>query len=319
MDKLKVEVSPHIRSAVSTQKIMLAVLVALVPAGIAGIVIYGLRALLLMAVCVVSCVFFEWLYCKGMKKDIPVSDLSAAVTGLLLAYNLPVSMPIWEAVVGCAFAIIVVKQLFGGIGKNFANPAITARVFLLAAFASEMTNWTAPRAALLANMTDAVTSATPLGLLNEGAAEVLPSYAQLFWGVTGGSLGETCVPALLIGGIFLIAIKVIQPTIPLFYIGGVAVFSLLFGQDPLYQVMSGGLLLGAFFMATDYVTSPVTTKGKIIFALGCALLTSLIRCFGSYPEGVSFSILIMNIITPLIDRACETKPFGAIDPKEAAK
>ena len=319
MDKLKVQVSPHIRSAVSTQKIMLMVLIALAPAGIAGIVIFGLRALLLMAVCVVACVFFEWLYCKLAKKEIPVGDLSAVVTGLLLAYNLPVGLPIWEAIVGCAFAIIVVKQLFGGIGKNFANPAITARIFLLAAFASEMTTWAAPRASLVANATDALTTATPLGMINEGLVEALPSYSQLFWGVTGGSLGETCVPALLIGGIFLIVMRVIQPTIPLVYIGGVAVFSLLFGQDPLYQVMSGGLLLGAFFMATDYVTSPATTKGKIIFVLGCALLTSAIRCFGSYPEGVSFSILIMNIITPLIDRFCVTKPFGAIEPKEAAK
>ena len=242
------------------------------------------------------------------KRPNSIGDLSAAVTGLLLALNLPVTLPIPMAAIGCFFAIVIVKQLFGGIGQNFVNPALAARVMLLVSFAQPMTHWVLPGQPA---SPDAVTSATPLGMLAlEGSGE-LPSYWQLFIGMHGGSLGETCIAALLIGGVFLLLTKVIRPVIPLTYLGAVAVFCFLLGEDPLYHLMSGGVVLGAFFMATDYSTCPITDKGKFIYALGCAVITVVIRCFGSYPEGVSFSILLMNLCTPLIDRLCVTRPFGS--------
>ena len=304
--KLMVSPSPHIHDAVSTQSIMRDVLIALVPALIASVVIFGFRSLVLTAVCIASCMIFEYFTRRILGKSNTVSDLSAAVTGMLLAFNLPVELPLWMAVVGCFFAIVVVKQLFGGIGQNFANPAIAARIFLLLSFSLPMTTWV---------QVNSVSGATPLAqmaLARAGEMQTLPSYLEMFLGQRGGCLGETCALALIIGGIYLIAKKIITPTIPLAFIGGVAVLALLFGEDPLYHVMGGGCLIGAIFMATDYTTSPVTEKGKVIFGLGCAALTMIIRIFGSYPEGVSYAILLMNIICPLIDRVTKSKPFGGV-------
>ena len=304
--KLMVSPSPHIHDAVSTQSIMRDVLIAMVPALIASVVIFGFRSLVLTAVCVASCMVFELFTRKLLGKSNTVSDLSAAVTGMLLAFNLPVGLPLWMAVVGCFFAIVIVKQLFGGIGQNFANPAISARIFLLLSFSLPMTTWV---------QVNAVSGATPLAqmaLARAGEAQVLPTYLEMLLGQRGGCLGETCALALIIGGVYLIARKVITPTIPLAFIGGVAVLALLFGENPLYHIMGGGCLIGAFFMATDYTTSPVTEKGKVIFGLGCAALTMIIRIFGSYPEGVSYAILLMNIICPLIDRVTKSKPFGGV-------
>lgn len=304
--KLMVSPSPHIHDAVSTQSIMRDVLIAMVPALIASVLIFGFRSLVLTAVCIASCMVFELFTRKLLGKSNTVSDLSAAVTGMLLAFNLPVELPLWMAVVGCFFAIVIVKQLFGGIGQNFANPAIAARIFLLLSFSLPMTTWV---------QVNSVSSATPLAqmaLARAGEAQVLPTYLEMLLGQRGGCLGETCALALIIGGVYLIARKVITPTIPLAFIGGVAVLALIFGENPLYHIMGGGCLIGAFFMATDYTTSPVTEKGKLIFGLGCAALTMIIRIFGSYPEGVSYAILLMNIICPLIDRATKSKPFGGV-------
>lgn len=305
---LVVQAPPHIHSQESTRRLMLLVLISLLPALVAATCLFGLRALLLSACCIVFCVGFEHLACRMWKRPNSIGDLSAAVTGLLLALNLPVTLPIPMAAIGCFFAIVIVKQLFGGIGQNFVNPALAARVMLLVSFAQPMTHWVLPGQPA---SPDAVTSATPLGMLAlEGSGE-LPSYWQLFIGMHGGSMGETCIAALLIGGVFLLLTKVIRPVIPLTYLGAVAVFCFLLGEDPLYHLMSGGVVLGAFFMATDYSTCPITDKGKFIYALGCAVITVVIRCFGSYPEGVSFSILLMNLCTPLIDRLCVTRPFGS--------
>lgn len=304
--KLMVSPSPHIHDAVSTQSIMRDVLIALVPALVASVIIFGFRALVLTAVCIAACVVFEYLTRRILGRSNTISDLSAAVTGMLLAFNLPVGLPLWMAVLGCSFAIVVVKQLFGGIGQNFANPAIAARIFLLLSFSLPMTTW------VQVNQVSGATPLAQMALARAGETQTLPSLLDMFLGVRGGCLGETCALALIIGGIYLIARKVITPTIPLAFIGGVAVFALLLGENPLYHVMSGGCLIGAIFMATDYTTSPVTEKGKLIFGLGCAALTMLIRVFGSYPEGVSYAILLMNIICPLINRVTKSKPFGGV-------
>lgn len=300
MDKFISSVSPHITSKRTTQKIMLDVIIALIPAGIASVIIFGLRALLVIGVCVLVCVLSEFIFNLICKKDNTVKDLSAVVTGLLLAYNLPVSIPIWQAVIGSFFAIIVVKQLFGGIGQNFANPAITARIFMLVAFSTSMTNWT---------MGDAETVATPLKVMSSGDMTSLPSYLDMFLGVRGGCLGETCTLALLIGGIYLLVKRVISWHTPVAFIGTVLVMSLILDKQPIYQIMSGGLLIGAFFMATDYATTPVTKWGKIIFGVGCGLITILIRFWGTLPEGVSYSILLMNIFTPYISKITRSKPL----------
>ena len=281
---------------------MLNVIIALLPALGVGCYIFGLRALLLTAVCVVSCVVFEFCSRKLMKRDNTVSDLSAIVTGVILAMNLPVTLPIWMAVVGSFVAIVVVKQLFGGIGQNFANPAITARIVLMLSFPTAMTNWAVPF--FYRDSADAVTGATPLV---SGDA----SYLDLFLGKVGGCLGETCALALLIGGLYLAARKIISLAAPVGFIGTLALLSLIFGDDPLYAILSGGVFLGAFFMATDYATTPITTKGKLVFGLGCGIITFVIRHFGSYPEGVSFSILLMNVLTPYIEQLTRTKIFGA--------
>jgi len=313
MNKLIVEPSPHIRGAMSTQKVMLNVIIAMLPALAAATIIFGIKALVLTVICCACCVLFEWLFCKVTKKDSTIHDLSAVVTGMLLAFNLPVDIPVYMAVIGCFASIVVVKMLFGGIGQNFANPAITGRIILMLSFTASMTTWTAPFSYL--EGADAVSTATPL------VSDELPSLLDMFLGIRGGCLGETCIAALLIGGVYLCIRKLIQPTTPLAFIGTVAVLTLLYsGFDvtyTLYQLMSGGLFLGAIFMATDYATTPLTQKGKLIFGIGCGVFTFLIRQFASLPEGVSYSILLMNILTPYIDKISMPKPLGAKkEPKE---
>lgn len=298
--------SPHIHSGRSTQRIMLDVLIALIPATVAGTVIFGLRALLVVAVCVGSCIAFEALFNLIAKKKQTIGDLSAAVTGLLLALNLPANIPIWQCVIGCLFAIVLVKCLFGGIGHNLVNPAITARVFMLVAFSS-MASYAMP------TIVDTTAGATPLVEIAENNT---PKLLDLFLGTTGGAIGETCALALLIGFAYLLIRRVISWHIPVTFVGSVFVLSfLLEGFDAmtaLSLVLSGGLLIGAVFMATDYVTSPATSWGKIIFGVGAGLLTVLIRYFGVYPEGVSFAILFMNILTPYIEKLTARKIFGGV-------
>ncbi len=315
-NKLHISVSPHIHSKRSTQKIMLDVLIALLPATIAGVVIFGITSLAVIAVCVGVAVLSEFLFNLIVKKQQTISDLSAVVTGLLLALNLPANVPLWQAAIGSLFAIIIVKCLFGGIGRNVVNPAITARVFMLVAFTS-LTQAAFP--------VDSTAGATPLPEIVGGlqsAAETGKSFdvltvvslKDLFLGNVGGAIGETCSVALLIGGIYLLVRKVITWHIPVAFIGTAFVFSLaLHGFDPiaaLSLVLSGGLILGAIFMATDYVTSPTTPLGKLIFGIGAGLITVLIREWGIYPEGVSFAILIMNILNPYIDSLTARKMFG---------
>ena len=301
MSNLTVSSSPHIRGNTTTQRVMLDVVIALMPALIASVIIFGFRALLVEAVCVAGCVLSEFIWQKLMHQKVTVGDLTAVVTGLLLAFNLPVGIPIWQALVGCIVAIIGVKQLFGGVGKNFVNPAITARIVMFLAFSVSMTTWVFP---------DAVSTATPLGLIHIGQIDQLPSLMNMFLGVRGGCLGETSVLALLLGGIYLVIRKVITWHTPVVYIATVFLFTLALGQQPVYQIMSGGLMLGAIFMATDYVTTPYTAIGKVIFGLGAGILTVIIRVYGNYPEGVSYSILLMNILTPYINRIRITKPVG---------
>lgn len=329
--KLIATSSPHIRAAENTRSIMLDVIIAMMPALIWAIVKFGFRALTLTAVSVVGCMFFEWGYRKLMKKPQSVNDLSAAVTGILLAFVCPVNMPYWMILVGDFFAIVVVKQLFGGIGKNFVNPALAGRAFLLGSYAGEMTKWIAPgeTAPLFGSTADVVTAATPLAYMKTGDMETLMStYSinDMFLGKIGGSLGEISVLMLLIGGIYLIVRKVINWQTPVGYIATVAVLSFLFpkagsGLDwMLYSIFGGGLMLGAFFMATDYATSPVTKKGQLIFGIGCGLFTILIRYFGSYNEGVCYSIMVMNLCVALIDKYTKPTRFGVVksDKKEAA-
>lgn len=301
MDSLtKLMISPHIHSGKSTSGIMGDVLISLLPATIAGTVIFGWRALLVIAVCVICSVGFEAIFNLIVKKDQTVGDLSAAVTGLLLALNLPVDVPLWQCAVGSLFAIIVVKCLFGGIGANLVNPAITARVFMLVAFGSM---------AVPSFPVDSVSSATPL------SAEEMPELLDLFLGRHGGAIGETCVAALLAGGIYLLVRRVISWQIPVVFIATVFIFSLFMeGFDAvsaLSLLMSGGVFIGSIFMATDYTTSPYTPWGKVIFGLGAGLLTCLIRYFGTYPEGVSFAILFMNILNPYICKWTRRKAFTA--------
>lgn len=296
----KVMISPHIHSGKSTSGIMGDVLISLLPATVAGTVIFGWRALLVVAVCLICSVGFEFLFNLIAKKEQTIGDLSAAVTGLLLALNLSVDVPLWQCAIGSLFAIVVVKCLFGGIGQNLVNPAITARVFMLVAFGSM---------AVPSFPVDVVASATPL------SGGEMPSLVNLFLGNYGGAIGETCTAALLLGGIYLLVRRIISWHIPVVFIATVFVFSLLMeGLDAvsaLSLVMSGGVFIGAFFMATDYTTSPSTPWGKVLFGLGAGLLTCLIRYFGTYPEGVSFAILFMNIVTPYISRFTRRKIFTA--------
>lgn len=313
--KLFVSSAPHITGKDSSRSIMLDVIIAMVPAIIASGVIFGLRAVALTAVTAAACVVFEWLWNKALKKEQTIGDLSAVVTGILLAFNMPSTMPFWMAVVGAAFAILMVKQLFGGIGYNFANPAITARIILATSFAGSMTNFVYP-----ATTCDAIASATPLAANAAGAfAEGGAPYLTLFLGTHGGVLGETSALALLIGFAYLLIKKVISPAIPVTYVATVAVLAVVFGQDPLFHVLGGGLLLGAIFMATDYVTSPYTLKGKIVFGIGLGLITMLIRVFGTMAEGVSYAILLMNLFVPYINQLTRQKPLGAPKKVKEAK
>ena len=305
MEHLNVSVSPHFFGKRTTQNIMLDVIIALIPALIASVIIFGWRSLLITGVCTACCILSEYVFRKISKKDNTISDLSAVVTGILLAFNLPVTIPIWQAIIGSVTAIIVVKQLIGGIGQNFANPAVTARIIMLIAFSGNMTNWTFPQ-----NSVDALSGATPLAAASQGLSSNV-NYMTLFLGNHGGCLGETCALAIILGGIYLLIRKVITWHIPVAFIATVAAMSFLCGKDTLYQILSGGLLLAAFFMATDYSTSPSTPWGKIIFGIGCGLITILIRFWGSLPEGISYSILLMNILTPYISKLTRQKPLGA--------
>lgn len=306
MSKLMVAVSPHFTGKRTTRTIMLDVIIALLPAAVASVIFFGPRSLLVICVCVATCVCAEFVFEKLCKRENTAGDLSAAVTGLLLAFNLPVTIPLWQAVLGSLTAIIIVKQLFGGIGQNFANPAITARIVMMTAFSSSMTNWVT---ASTAKMPDAVSSATPLVAAAKGNTLMMPSYLDLFLGSHAGCLGETCALALLLGGIYLMVRRVISWHTPLAFLGTVALLSLACGKDALYQLLSGGLMLGAFFMATDYSTTPPTKTGKLIFGVGCGLITVLIRFWGNLPEGVSFAILLMNILTPYISKLTRSKPM----------
>lgn len=309
--------TPHVRSKESIQSIMRDVIIALVPATAAGIYYFGLRALILIVAAIVSAVFFEWLYQKITKKPVTISDLSAVVTGLLLAMNVPASAPIWVPIVGSAFAIIFAKQLFGGLGQNFINPALAGRAFLLASYPTEMTTWVVPNGL----SADAATYATPLAQLKAGGLDA--SIGQLALGQVGGCIGETCAIALIIGGIYLLYKHVISWKIPVIYIATVFVLFAVIGRHgvrmPVQEILAGGVMLGGIFMATDYASSPVTPKGQIIFAVGAGLITYLIRTFGGYPEGVSYSILLMNVCVPLIERFTEPTIFGALPKTKEAK
>lgn len=309
--------TPHVRSKESIQSIMRDVIIALVPATAAGIYYFGLRALILIVAAIISAVFFEWLYEKITKKPVTINDLSAVVTGLLLAMNLPASAPVWVAIVGSAFAIIFAKQLFGGLGQNFINPALAGRAFLLASYPTEMTTWVVPNGLAA----DAATYATPLAQLKNGALDA--SLKQLVIGQVGGTIGETCAIALIIGGIYLLYKHVISWKIPVIYIATVFILFAVIGRHgmrmPLQEIFAGGVMLGGIFMATDYASSPVTPKGQVIFAVGAGLLTYLIRTFGGYPEGVSYSILIINCCVPLIERFTEPTIFGALPKTKEAK
>ena len=305
-NKLHISVSPHIRSKRTTTGIMLDVIIALLPAAVAGVVIFGLRALAVIGVCVAASVISEAVFNIATKKEQTISDLSSVVTGLILALNLPANIPLWQAVVGAVFAIIIVKCVFGGIGKNLVNPAATARVFMLVAFSS-MT-----KAAFPAGV-DAASGATPLVSISEGN---VPALMDLFLGKTGGAIGETCAAALLLGGVYLLVRKVISWHLPVAFIGSTFLFSFLVADfnavTALAYVLSGGLLIGAIFMATDYVTSPSTSLGKIVFGIGAGIITVLIRFWGVYPEGVSFAILLMNIVNPFICSLTARKLFGGV-------
>ena len=297
--------SPHIHTRDSSRRIMLDVIIALLPAAIAGVIIFGAKALGVIAACVITAVVSEALFNLIVHKQQTVGDLSAVVTGLLLALNLSTNVAIWQCVVGTVFAIVVVKCLFGGIGKNFANPAITGRVFMLLAFSS-VAGGAKPA------VVELVSSATPLELLAQGAEDA-PGPMELFLGLHGGAIGETCCLALLIGFAWLLFRRVIKWHVPVIFIGTVFVLYLVFTgsfQMALAEILAGGLFIGAIFMATDYVTSPITLKGKMVFALGCGLVTFIIRYFCAYPEGVSFSILAMNILTPYIEKFTANTPLG---------
>ncbi len=342
-DNLTVSSSPHLVTSLDTRKTMLFVVGALCPAAIMSIVYFGIPALVMIAVCMLSSAFFEWGYEKLLNKPNTVRDGSALVTGMILALNLPANlthlsdieypifMPILICIIGSFVAIVVVKQLFGGMGRNFANPAIVGRITLFLSFTSYMSTW--PLTNFQKAGVDAVTGATPLGYLADGSLEGAPALKDMFLGNIGGAMGETCVIAILIGAIFLIAKNIISPIIPVCFVGTVFIFAFLYyaisgsapgGLSPLYMacfhVCAGGVMFGAVFCATDYVTSPIMTMGKVMFGIGCGLVTMIIRLFCSYPEGVSFAILFMNIMTPLLDNIAQDRFYGISKrKKEAAK
>ena len=298
--------SPHLHRTTTSANIMRDVCVALLPALIASVVVFGAQSMLVTVVCVSAALLSEALYERICKLPNTIHDSSAIVTGTLVAFNLPVSIPLWQAAIGSVVAIVLVKQLFGGLGKNFANPAIVGRIFLFLSFSKTMTNWTFP---------DAVSTATPLALMRAGDMAALPSMLDMFLGNRAGCLGEASVLALLAGGIYMLVRKVITWHTPVAFIGTVFVLSWILGGDftyAVYQIMAGGLMLGAIFMATDYVTTPQTELGRLVFGFGCGLLTVMIRQWGSYAEGVSFAILFMNILTPYINKWTRHKPFGGV-------
>lgn len=313
---LIVSSAPHIVNPVDTSNIMKNVVIALMPALAVAIYVFGVQALLLTVTCVASCVIFEGLSRKILNRPQTIGDFSAVVTGVILSYNLPAGLPLWMAVIGSFVAIVVVKQLFGGLGQNFVNPAIVGRIVLFTSFATPMTTWplTERMSSVLQNTgvvntgVDAITGATPLALFSN--AKDVPSNMEMFLGTINGSMGEISAAALLLGGLYLVFKKIIEPTIPAAFIGTVAVMALMMGFDPIFHICAGGVMLGAIFMATDYVTSPLTTKGKIIFGIGCGFLTMIIRIFASYPEGVSFALLLMNILVPHIDKWTKVKLNG---------
>lgn len=317
MENLKLTVSstPHVRENNSIDDIMLDVILALMPAAFAGVYYFGARALAVIFISVLSCVAFEALYEKIAHKKVTVNDFSAVVTGMLLAYVLPPSIPYFMVVVGAFVAIVITKQLFGGLGQNFMNPALIGRAFLMASFPVAMTTFTTSRMGVMTKSVDAVTGATVLSKEYQGAA---PTLFEAFIGkiggdTMGGCIGETCAAALLLGLVYLLVRRVITLHIPLSYLGTMIVMALLFGEgSALMSVLTGGVMLGAIFMATDYVTTPTTPVGQIIFGVGCGLITSVIRFWGGYPEGVTYAILLMNVITPLLDRWTVPKVFGAV-------
>lgn len=311
MSNFAVTSSPHLRDKATTQRIMMEVCLALAPAGIAGIILYGFNAALLIAICVATCVLSEFVWQKATKQAVTISDWSAVVTGLLLAYNMPATAPWWMAVIGSVIAIVLVKQFFGGIGSNFMNPALTARAILFISWSGIMGAY--PNANPFQFTADAVTGATPLATLNGGTTEGL-KLIDLLLGNHGGVLGETCAIALILGGVYLLIRGIADWRIPVSFIGTVFLCYLLKdgAEMALYQVLAGGLLLGAFFMATDYATSPITGLGRVIFGIGCGLFLFVIRAFANYPEGCSFAILFMNVATPMIDRFTMPRPFGEV-------
>ena len=338
-DNLTVSNSPHLVTSLDTTKTMLFVVAALCPAAVMSIVYFGVPAVVLIAVCMAACAFFEWAYEKILNKPVTVRDGSALVTGLILALNMPANltrlesiqypifMPILIAIIGSFVAIVVVKQLFGGMGRNFANPAIVGRITLFLSFTSFMSCWPTTNFQKI----DAVTSATPLGYLADGSLAYAPSLKDMFLGNIGGAMGETCALAILIGAIFLIAKKIISPIIPVCFVATVFIFALVYyaaigggpdGQSALYMaafhIFAGGVMFGAVFCATDYVTSPIMPLGKVMFGIGCGLVTMIIRLFCSYPEGVSFAILFMNIMTPLLNNIAEDQFYGISKRKKAA-
>ena len=330
--KLIASSSPHIRSNENTRSIMLDVIIAMLPALVWAIYNFGFKALISVAVSVVACLFWEWLYRKLLKKPQAIGDLSAVVTGMLLAFVCPPELPWWALIIGAFFSIVVVKQLYGGIGCNFLNPALAGRAILLASYATAMTTWSLPSSKKA--LADVISTATPLQIMKEGTAEKFTelttnyTVGDMFIGRIGGSLGEVSALALLLGGAWLLIRKVISWHTPVAFIGTVAILTLISApagidnvQYMLYNVFGGGLMLGAFFMATDYATSPVTKPGQLIFGIGCGLITCFIRRFGSYPEGVCYSILIMNCTTWLLDKYIRPVIYGAPkkEKKEAAK
>lgn len=326
-NNLSVSSAPHIVTGLDTQKTMLYVLIALIPSLLVSTYVFGFRVLILTAVCIASCVIFEMAYQKLMKRTETWNDLSAVVTGTLLAFNIPSNFPFWMAILGCFVAIVLVKQLYGGIGKNFANPAIVGRIFLFLSFTTRMTTWPLPQK--LITDTDTLTGPTPLGIIGEAPltelpellkSGALPGNMDMFLGMMGGSMGEVSAIALIIGGIFLVWKKIISPATPLAFIGTVFVISFIYysfaGGDisalhmAVFHICAGGVMLGAIFMATDYVTSPIMPLGKVIMGIGCGFITMVIRLWAGYPEGVSFSILLMNILTPLIDMLTIKLAYG---------
>ncbi len=319
MELQTVSSSPHIRAKITTTSIMRDVCIALIPALLCSVMFFGMRSVYLTALCMIFCVGFEYLWQKITKKPITIADGTAAVTGMLLAFNLPVTVPWWICLIGSFVAIIIAKQFFGGVGHNFINPALAGRAFLMASWPILMTRWVEPGYSAFFIPDTLVSSATPLAILKTPDVGIMPDFQHLFIGNIGGCIGETSALALILGGIYLVAKKIISCRIPVTYVVTVAILAFLFpnpGFDNvtcmMIHVCSGSLLLGAIFMATDYVTSPITKKGQIIMGIGCGIFTFVIRRFGGYPEGASYSIMLMNVATPLIDRWTQPRPFGLV-------